>query len=183
VRRPRGRMRTRRAPRGLGARLLLREVWQDACVPSVLGMLSVSWASGNTHLGTEPYAKDARSACLSSSASIIALCQFGETKSLLREPFAWVVDKAFPLASRCHPSRPAIRHPPDVGMHMRLFFLHIRDGDQLVRDPDGSVLHDLGLPAAKLSRTPSLRELALVGCARGKSRTGGQMTCKKVRQL
>src|SRR5262249_15551737 len=87
-------MRTRRAPRGLGARLLPREVWQDACVPSVLGMLSVSWASGTTHLGTEPYAKDARSACLSSSASIIALCQFGETKSLLREPFAWVVDKA-----------------------------------------------------------------------------------------
>src|SRR5262249_39471798 len=46
--------------------------------------------------------------------------------------------------------------PHRVGMRMRLF---IRDGD------------------------PSLRELALVGCARGKSRTGGQMTCKKVRQL
>jgi len=173
VRRPRGRMRTRRAPRGLGARLLLREVWQDACVPSVLGMLSVSWASGNTHLGTEPYAKDARSACLSSSASIIALCQFGETKSLLREPFAWVVDKAFPLASRCHPSRPAIRHPPHrVGMHMRLFFLHMALSCMIS-----------GCPQRSYRERQASESLLLVGCARGKSRTGGQMTCKKVRQL
>src|SRR5262245_28145480 len=35
-----------------------------------------------------------------------------------------------------------------------------RDAHAVVLSAHGSVLHDLGLPAAKLSRTPSLRELA-----------------------
>jgi len=96
MRRPRERMRTRRAPRGLGARLLLREEWHGACVLSVLGMLSVSWASGNTHLRTEPYTKGARSACLSSPAHF-----FSAEMGLGKPPAAHTAQRK--RASFCEP--------------------------------------------------------------------------------
>ena len=40
---------------------------------------------------------------------------------------------------------------------MPFFFLHIRDGDQLIRDPDGTFLHDL--EAAHSEAIESAREL------------------------
>jgi len=46
-------------------------------------------------------------------------------------------------------------------MHMPLFFLHVRDGDRLIRDPDGSVFHDL--EAARREAIESARELMASG--------------------
>jgi hypothetical protein len=46
-------------------------------------------------------------------------------------------------------------------MHMRSFFLHIRDGDRLIRDPDGSLLRDL--EAARREAIESARELMAAG--------------------
>lgn len=40
---------------------------------------------------------------------------------------------------------------------MPLFFLHVRDGDRLIHDPDGSFLHDL--EAARSEAIASAREL------------------------
>jgi hypothetical protein len=51
--------------------------------------------------------------------------------------------------------------PTDVGIHMRSFFLHIRDGDRLIHDPDGSFLHDL--EAARREAIESARELMAAG--------------------
>jgi len=49
------------------------------CAPDQ-SKLSQAWRRATRCLSEEPI------------ASIIALCQFAETKSLLREPFAWAVD-------------------------------------------------------------------------------------------
>jgi len=44
---------------------------------------------------------------------------------------------------------------------MPLFFLHVRDGDRLIRDPDGSVFRDL--EAVRSEAIESARELIASG--------------------
>ena len=48
---------------------------------------------------------------------------------------------------------------------MPLFFLHVRDGDRLIRDPDGSVFRDL--EAVRSEAIESARELMASGIADG----------------
>jgi len=52
---------------------------------------------------------------------------------------------------------------------MPLFFLHVRDGDGLIRDPEGSRLHDL--EAARKYAIESAREL-MVHSIVGEGRIG-----------
>jgi hypothetical protein len=51
------------------------------------------------------------------------------------------------------------------GMHMSTFFLHIRDGDELICDPDGSSFHNL--EAARREAIACARELMAEGILDG----------------
>src|SRR5262249_29083814 len=76
------------------------------------------------------------------------------------ERLNWLRRRAAPSAHFC-PHIIGLFTPIAVGMNMPLFFLHVRDGDRLIRDSEGSVLDDL--EAARSEAIESARELMVTG--------------------